>query len=235
MIWCKICDNLYYLPNAKLPAMRHYLPLLFLFLLSTPVSAQSINFHSTPIAIIDYSPRWRIGIEYDTQTRLAYSFDIGFGNYALNKFRVNGLKWGADYEFLELRPEVKYYFSETRSEKNLYAGVELLFLQLNNAFTNITLGDIMYEEAIFHKQKFGGHFKVGATTYDGPIYVDLSIGVGTAHRNRYYTDKTNPQPTTFYYDHREDWGDGHLNVGKSLIWHFTYNLKIGFVLWRKEN
>lgn len=213
--------------------MRRLLLTLFSLTFALNISAQSINLHTTPVASYDYSPRWRMGIEYNTENRLSYSLDVGYGNYTLNKFRVNGLKWGEDYNFFEARPEVKYYFPQNRTGK-IYAGIELLFLQLNNTFTNISLDNVAYEEAIFHKRKFGGHFKTGTTYYIGRLLVELSGGIGLAHRNRYYTDIVNPQPI-YYYDSRENWGDGHKKVGKSIIWHFTYNLKIGFVLWQKEN
>ena len=59
-----------------------------------PPIDNTLNFKVMPVSLLAYNPRHRVGLEYIAQNRWAYTFDFGFGNYTLNKRRVNGLKWG---------------------------------------------------------------------------------------------------------------------------------------------
>lgn len=87
--------------------------LLWLLSLQGLVSQEStdnkswLNLKIMPLSMIDYTPRFRFGLEYLSKKRLGYSIDVGIGNNFLNKWRL-GAPFGHDYSFFEVRPEIKY-------------------------------------------------------------------------------------------------------------------------------
>lgn len=235
--------------------MRH-LPLVFLLFFSLPAFSQFANLHINPFTEFDLSPRWRIGVEYDTQAAFAFSLDVGYGDYALNKFRINDLKWGAGYQFLEVRPEVKYFLAKnidsprrffksmylrSAAGVSLYTGVELFYIRLDNTFKNDYYEqpdpgqDIAYNKATFHKRKVGAHVKYGIQYLIRKLVIDNSVGVGMAHRNRFYTDIVDAQVVTESFEPAESFNAGHRKAGKRLIYHLTFNMRLGFMFWQKKN
>ncbi len=241
--------------------MRQFYLFLTLLLSHNTLSfAQSLDIHTSFFTALDFSPRWRLGVEYNTNPgKFAYNIDVGYGNYALNKFRIDESKWGTDYQFLEIRPEVKYFFAKNvgytgrfirppftpnrpgAHNVSMYTGIELFFLRLNNTFeddyyvTPSATTFITYDSSLFHKQKIGGHLKYGAQYTNGRFVVDNSLGIGLAHRNRFSTGTVNPQAVIPFEKRGEFYTPGHRRIGKSIIWHFTLNIRVGFILWRKEN
>ena len=79
--------------------------------------------------MIDHNPRLRVGVEYISDKKLGYSIDFGMGNNFLNHWRLNGLVWGQDYSFFEVRPEIKYLFKNTQKSYT-YAAFEFFFINM---------------------------------------------------------------------------------------------------------
>jgi len=231
-----------------------------LFFVNTAFT-QSLDIHTSYLTSLDYSPRWRAGMEYNTKfDRLAFSLDVGYGNYTINKFRINGLKWRADYELLEVRQEIKYFFNKNfdysrrlikpffpyswiTSTKNasMYAGIELFYVRLDNTFKDDYYEEpysglnIEYDKALYHKRKIGGHAKYGVRYVTGKLVVDNSLGIGIARRNRFFTDHINAQEVTDVIEPAERFNNGHRKAGEALIYHLTFNLKVGYIFWQKED
>lgn len=258
LIWCRICGNLYYLPNAKLPVMRQ-LPLLFLLLLSTSAFSQSINLHTSPSTALDMAPRWRIGVEYDTQMEWAFSLDVGYGNDALQVKATDRRRWDNEYYYLEFRPEIKLFLTSFKRNPNFrkhirqrlgqyphsnssgYISLEYFHSHLKNTFYNSSIEisrdtRILFDEGTFHKIKNGGHFKIGVKHRDGRFIMDFSTGIGGTQRHKFYTEIKNSMTYTPFYDYDDNKlfpVDDYRKVGVNSLVHFTLNLRLGYMIWRK--
>jgi hypothetical protein len=74
------------------------------------VNSNTLNFKVMPLSLLAYNPRHRIGLEYISDNRVGYSIDFGLGHKSINQGRLNGLIWGKDYSYYEIKPEIKYLF-----------------------------------------------------------------------------------------------------------------------------
>ncbi len=260
-VWCKICGNLYYYQMQNCPFMRQ-LPLLFLLFLSTSIFSQSINLHTSPFTALDLAPRWRIGVEYDTQMDLAFSLDIGYGNDALQTRTTDRRRWDNNYYYLEFRPEIKLFLTSFKRTPNFrklqqqrlgrypanssaaYISLEYFHSHLKNTFsnTNILLSSnlvVRFDEGRFHKIKNGGHFKIGIKHQAGRFVIDFSGGIGGTRRHKFYTDVKNWIPNYSFYPEAFDsepfdFADKHEFIGTRSLVHATLNLRIGYAIWRKK-
>jgi len=239
--------------------MRH-LPLLFLFLLSTSAFSQSINLHTTPFSALDLAPRWRIGVEYDTQMDLAFSLDIGYGNDALQVRTTDRRRWDNEYYYLEFRPEIKLFLTSFKRNPDFrklqqqrlgsypqnssaaYISLEYFHSHLKNTFYNLDIPvasgvGVSFDESRFHKIKNGGHFKIGSKLRLGRFIMDFSGGVGHTRRNKFYTDTKNLQTYMHFYFPEREWNfaDSYKKIGVDNLIHFTLNFRFGYMIWRKEN
>lgn len=193
----------------------------------------------SPITMLDYTPRLRVGFEYVNKTKFQYGIDVGIGNSVLNKCRLNGLGWGNDYSFFEIRPEVKYVY-RTSNSFLLYCSSELFFLQLTD---HMFSGDyqirgnqavvVSYDEADFKKQKTGMHLKIGAdfNVYKR-FYFDVYCGIGFANRSIAYNNVINSienEGLLFV----EWFSQPHLFEGQENIIHITGGFRISYLLFSK--
>jgi len=197
-----------------------------------------LRFKITPVTMIDYTPRLRFGFEFLSKNKLGYSIDFGIGNEFLNGWRLDGVTFGNDYSFFELRPEIKYLVKR-KKRITFYFATELFYLRMQDLILNRSYqkensnNEITYESARFSKQKTGLHLKAG---FDIIVFkrfdIDFYAGVGGAIRKINYTDVINPIE-----------GDGPIDVdifnssflyeGESNILHMTLGFKIGYTLWTK--
>ncbi|WKV11518.1 hypothetical protein [Marivirga harenae] len=202
-----------------------------------PIIDNTLNFKVMPVSLLAYNPRHRVGLEYITQNRWAYSFDFGYGNYALNKKRIDGLKWGKDYSYYELRPEIKYLFVKGK-EYFMYAAVEFFHINVQDNFVSGRYQQedpyvgIFYESASFRKRKTGAHLKGGVNFIAlDRLHFDFYGGIGLAKRSISYYDVVNPEESG------EVWVEWipkpDLFEGESIVTHLTLGLKIGYTLWMK--
>ncbi|MGM0581889.1 MAG: hypothetical protein ACQETL_14480 [Bacteroidota bacterium] len=202
-----------------------------------PAKSNTLIFKVMPLSVLAHYPRHRIGLEYISHNRLGYSFDFGMGNHAMSLKGLNGLKWGKEYSYYEIRPEIKYLFIENK-EYFMYAAIELFHssakdvlksgeYQQEDPFTGI-----YYESANFSKRKTGTHLKGGVNFIAlKRLNVDFYGGIGFAKRSISYTNVVNleegvdifvewiPQPDLF--------------EGESIVTHLTLGIKIGYTLWQK--
>lgn len=234
------------------------LPLLFLLFFSISAFSQSINLHTSPSTALDLAPRWRVGVEYDTQMDLAFSFDIGYGNDALQVKAIDRRRWDNDYYYLEFRPEIKLFLTSFKRNPHFrkllqqrlggypensssgYISLEYFHSHLQNIFYDLSIRlssdvGVSFDEGKFHKIKNGGHFKVGVKHRTGRFIIDFSGGIGGTRRNKFYTSTKNIQTyTPFYYDEQDrDFTDNYREIGIDSLVHFTLNLRLGYVIWRK--
>lgn len=189
-----------------------------------------------PLSIIDFTPRYRLGVEYVTDGRMAYGVDFGVGNSTINpmsSWRFGGDFWKENYEFFEVRPEIKFLFKNRKSHY-FYSSVEFFYMQMESLLrdghyekenSNV---EINFDKAIIHKQKYGMHLKVGINLIAfRHINFDFYGGVGFAVRTYNYTDIENPvvgtesifvewMPQSFLFE------------GTSVIPHLALGFKLGY-------
>ena len=233
------------------------LPLLLLLPIS--VFSQSINLHTSPFTALDLAPRWRIGIEYDTQMDLAFSLDVGYGNDALQVKATDRRRWDNNYYYLEFRPEIKLFltsfkrnpdFRKLQQQKSgsypknssaAYISLEYFHSHLKNTFYNLDIPisppvGVSFDEGKFHKIKNGGHFKIGIKHRVSRFLMDFSTGIGGTRRHKFYTDVKNSMTSTSLYfnDRAWDFVDDYKEVGTDSLVHLTLNFRLGYIIWRKK-
>jgi hypothetical protein len=198
---------------------------------------KSFELHTMPLTLADYTPRLRLGAEYNASDKIGYCVELGIGNYFLNSNQLVARGSSNDYLFYEIRTEVKYYFNTNKSNHSLYYSVELFYINMTDVFENNsyypenTSGSIFYTKATFYKQKYGLHVKGGIKLIAFKrIDFDIYAGIGVARRNIDYKNVINPN--TDYPE--DDWGIGigHKFEGKYTIFHATMGCKIGVILWK---
>lgn len=186
-----------------------------------------------PLSMIDFTPRYRFGIEYISGKKFGYSLDVGFGNSFFNQWRLSGLIWGRDYTFWEVRPEFKYLFARTK-DYYFYVATELFYMDMRDLLLagqyqkKNALIETTYESARFNKQKYGLHFKCGINVVVSEYFqVEFYAGMGLAERIIYYTDVRNPMDGAREVIAR--WfPQNHLFEGRNTIFHPALGLKFGY-------
>ncbi len=185
-----------------------------------------------PLSAIDFTPRYRFGVEYVAMENVAFSVDIGVGNTDINKWRLDGSKWGNDYTFYEIRPEVKYLWLNKKSFY-LYTGLEIFYMKMEDYLENghydqeFTSTRVYYDRAVYNKEKFGAHIKGGINLIAGHFNFDFYLGIGVAQRTNTYSNVVlAPQGSVFpIYDF--DWGFYKIE-GTTVIPHLALGFKIGY-------
>jgi len=197
----------------------------------------NLNFKIMPLSMIDYTPRFRCGLEFISKNRLGYSIDLGIGNYFLNKWRIDGMIWGHDYRLYEIRPEIKYIF--LRDENcYLYCATEFFYINMRDILESgryqkeNSCVETTYDSAKFSKQKYGIHLKGGVNLIAfRQLNFELYGGIGFAKRIITYTDVVNPVEKTWPIF--VEFPSSYLFEGESVISHMTLGLKIGYTFWKK--
>ena len=117
---------------------------------------KSIDIHVMPF--IFYNPRIRVGTEFKSSNKLAFCVDVGY---------ADGFVKGEGYKFLEIRPEIKYYFHSPTPKLSWYAAVELFYITMTETryHSEYTLPDSAHEtffdQAQMSMVNRGFHVKVG--------------------------------------------------------------------------
>lgn len=226
--------------------MKHSIMVIFLslFFIQNCFSQENcevrnwLTFKVMPFSMIDYTPRLRLGLEYKSNKKLGYSIDFGIGNNFLNQWRLNGMIWGQEYSFFEIRPEVKYLFKNSQNYY-FYGAMEFFYIDMKDFLesghyekenSNV---ETTYESATFNKQKYGLHLKGGMNIIvSNRLNFDFYGGFGFAKRTISYTDVVNPVDGTepiFV-----EWiPQPYLFEGESIIFHMTLGVKIGYTFWIK--
>ncbi len=201
----------------------------------------TIDLHFNPLTLIDYTPRYRFGIEYNSNSNFAYNCEIGLGNYYFNGWRAEGMLLGSEYKFLEIRPEIKYNFFQTE-RASIYTSVELFLTDTKAVFKegeyyDISLeGTYTYESANFHRKKSGLHIKLGyrSMLFDR-LSSELYFGVGMAKRVISYS---NVEGAIYAGENLFiEWVPQNYKFeGTDNMIHLTAGYKIGFLIWKgKQN
>lgn len=229
--------------------MKRFFALFVIFLLfSQNLLSQNKNLESDrflitimPYSMIDYSPRFRFGVEYYSTEKFGYSLDFGFGNNILGL--QNGI-WSENYSLLEFRSELKYFFV-LKEYIAFYAGTEFFLIhtqdlrhdgwyrkELSPQADDLNLMT-SFDFATFNRQKYGAHLKVGLKLIAFKrVDFDFYAGIGAAFRTVEYSQVVNPIDETYYI-----FNDGvesvNTNEGESLLFHIALGGKIGIILWGK--
>lgn len=202
-----------------------------------PTHQRTLDVHLVPLPAIDYNPRWRFGVEYNTAKKLGFNVDVGLGNSSLNSFRLRNLKWGNDYSFIEIRPEMKFLMKRSESH-SFYFSTELFFVSMHDVLLNDYYYKdgriaISYDQADFNKTKYGFHFKTGVKfNLDNGLCFDLFGGLGLARRDIFYEDIINPGIID-YEIFGEWWGGGYRYATKETLLSATLGVKIGYLFLNK--
>ncbi|NOZ45931.1 MAG: hypothetical protein GXO79_04025 [Chlorobi bacterium] len=201
---------------------------------------KSYGIHIMPYTLLDYTPRLRLGIDYNTGSKLGYSFDVGIGSFFLNKNRLDGMIWNEDYSFNEVRLELKY-FVKKNSNSLFYCSTELFNIIMSDNIKNgyfhkeNSSSLVFYDVAEFNKHKLGLHLKSGIELIlFKRIDFDFYGGIGVAYRNIYYKNVVKPDIGEYNSYVFEEWG-GHSYKyeGKTIMLHFTLGIKAGFIFSKK--
>lgn len=230
--------------------MKRYLTLVIILLVfSQNLKAQNEDLQTSrfeltimPYALLDYSPRLRVGLEYYSNDRLGYSLDFGYGNSTFNELLERD--WGEDYSLFEFRAELKYFFI-LKEYFAMYSGIELFSIYTEDAMEygwyreerypeNYALDMITrYDFAQFVRQKYGAHLKFGVKLIAAKkVDFDFYAGLGMAHRTITYSEVVNPVDEE-YNPFNEWFSDRNANEGESFYLHIALGIKVGFILWDK--
>jgi len=232
----------------KLNSMKNPLIIsLFILLFSQMAFAQVDNNSNLknqfiikviPIPFFDhYSPRLRMGLEYATNKRYGFNVDIGYGDNNLNHWLLKNHNWEQGYLFYEIRPQVKYRFTNNKYF-NFYGGLELFYLHMSNdyesSYFNTRNSDKVttYDFARYNKAKLGSHLIVGIDLLAVErLKFNFFLGLGFARRSVYYTELVNPKVS---YDGPipDGWLFSSSDEGESYVFHMTLGVKIGYVLFQ---
>ncbi len=190
--------------------------------------------HTTPLTMVDYTPRLRVGVEYQKSDKFAYGLDFGLGNHFLNQFRLQDDAKNK-YRFWEVRPELKYYFMNSNNPVSLYCAAELFYLNTSSTiyddhfYPESASTAIVYDRAGFQKQKMGAHLKAGLKIVaNNRFSLDFYFGGGIAHRKVNYTHIVNPR-TEEFVETNEEWGLGTKKEGNMSLFHVTLGFKVGYI------
>lgn len=202
------------------------------------IKKSSTQIYIAPFLMADITPRLRMGVEYNSGRRWAYSMALGAGNSFLNHHRLKGNKWGTRYSLYEIRPEIKYTVYDTGDDLSIYLSSELFYIRMRddleknyfNEDGEDTSYPVYYEKATFHKQKLGIHLKAGFKHIISPkIELDFYGGIGKAYRKIEYRDVVNPVKGE--YDYYMKWFSNiYRNPGESIILHLALGCKVGWIL-----
>ncbi len=214
---------------AKVFINSAFFYLLFIFNCFA-ANAQSSRFalHWAPMSVIDYNPRIRIGAEYRIHRNFSVTADMGFGK------NLGLIRESRDYKLIEIRPELKYYFTENVPVVDAYISVESFYIHLTESkrdgyfYADIPAYVTFYDEAKLTKYKYGFHLKTGLKfIIEKHFSIDLFAGIGKARRNIIYSDLVNGE--TVESDMWEEWFAGDKYPGISSFMHVSLGMRLGYI------
>lgn len=195
------------------------------------------NVNISPMALFDYSPRYRVGVEYFSHNNWSYALDLGYGNTSLTHSHAYGMEWANDYELFEFRPEVKYYFAKF-AKIHHYVALELFHINATDVFYDDYyypegqqyLNSVGYVRADYQYMKTGLDIKYGLKWYLlDRLFLEGYVGLGAAQREH---DYKNVNVLNLPYDIPSVlYGEEYLHEGKKILMHFSLAFKIGFVFY----
>ena len=145
-----------------------------------------------------------------------------------------GSVWGEDYSAFEIRPQVKWYFMESRRFE-MYLSVEVFYRKIKDRLVSKYFKFIdqyeytNYEQADILKEKTGIHVLVGDKIFFTPhMFLEYYIGLGAAHRNHIYSNILNPTQASPPF--REFFQYEYEIAGRKWVTQFPMGFKIGVLL-----
>ena len=192
-----------------------------------------LDLHIMPLALAHPDPSLRFGMEAVTGSRWSYGLSAGVGS---NPFTVVLMKNDKriNYQMWEVRPEIKFYLYQ-REDMGWYLAGEGLYVNSSytsgNSYYIVSYDEkVVFDEAAFQKEKFGGIGKMGVKFLVGrKLTLDLFSGVGMAWTQVSYSDVENPRNQ--YHDPFFDGEDFY--EGKRWTGLFSAGVKIGLRLWQE--
>ncbi|WP_341224963.1 hypothetical protein [uncultured Arcticibacterium sp.] len=196
----------------------------------TELHVKNVDVHFQPLSLIAWSPRTTLGVEVRSNKRLAYALDIGYGAHDLNFDRFY---WDEGYRFLEIRPQIKYYFKSNSNRYGYYCALELFYIHISDQIQNEYYHKasnsqvLSFDSADFDKTKHGLHIIGGVSLIAyKKISFDLFVGFGAAIRKITYQNVINPEEIE--YPRYEWYIPTNLFEQQRLDFHMTLGTKIGF-------
>lgn len=201
----------------------------------SPSSKWNINL--SPMALFDYSPRYRVGIEYFGSEKWSYGLDLGYGDNSLTREHAYGMEWADNYKLNEARLEIKYYFS-ILPILNQYVAFETFYIGAKDKFYNEHyypegqeyINSIGYLSTDYLYVKSGSAAKYGVKWYAlKRLFLEGFIGLGAARRAHRYENMNLSKlpvdlPATLY-------GEEYRHEGASFVMHFSLAFKIGYAFY----
>lgn len=209
-----------------------------------PVSASDTTYRPlievsiTPSTLIDFIPRYRFGAEVHITPHFAFNMSAGAGFEPVIAFHRLVPEHYLDYRFLELRPEIRFYYHRSY-DKSAYFAIEgfsqLATMTLENDYyvplvvTGRTDVYVLHDKADLVKRKEGWHLKTGyKVIVANLISLDFYFGLGRAWRSFDYKNIVNPR---FISQDEMDlrYGPGPVRrEGIKNIFHLTAGIHLDF-------
>ena len=206
------------------------------FLAQESENNSSLVFNNMPFSILDTTPRYRLGLEYTSNNKLAYSLDVGYGNSLLNGWKSKN-EWGDDFNVFEIRPELKYIVGKNNGY-NFYLALELFYIDLgvrakDSRYSPETSSSIVsYQSATLDRVKYGFHIKGGMNIITNKRFnFDLYLGLGFARRIVNYSDVVNPKLEPFAEFNEWFIPNGKYYEGTDSLFHLALGMRFGYALW----
>ncbi len=198
-----------------------------------------INLKIMPLSLVHPMHHVRFGLEFISKKKLGFGVDVGIGNQGTFElpFRPDMLfsstTWGRDYEYFEIKPEVKHLIVN-KERFFLYSALELFYMQMGTTMKNNKFEEketeliFAYDQAELSRKEYGFHAKIGFNLIAGPFNFDFFGGIGLAKRKIDYSNIVNPQK--YDYEYHDEWFTPYLHEQNRNVLHFTLGFKIGYTL-----
>jgi hypothetical protein len=200
---------------------------------------QNIDVHIDLIPLAFPDPSVRFGSEMMLGNRWSVGLNLGVGTKAFGNRGIlfSEPRWKRGYQMFEIRPEIKFYWMK-RQRMGWYMAAEGLLSTMKGSAgknyhfveDNDTL-QVNFDQADFQKTKIGMIGKLGGRFLLGErITLDFFTGLGLSNTSSSYTNYVNQT-----FSRSDPFFEGeNYNVGKRITGHLSFGLRIGMVIWSKN-
>jgi hypothetical protein len=160
-----------------------------------------------PPILDPYSPRYRLGLLTSLSDDILASLHLGIGGA---DFVVPKESMGSDYQFFEIRPEIRYLL-HNQPGFQFFSSLEPFFLSHRDHYQNMSFYDgqdhYTYDFADFSRMKTGLNLKMGILAYFGSMGIEFYCGGGVAHRVTSFDNLVNLEKDNDSYSGGWLWSD----------------------------
>ena len=201
---------------------------------------KNIDVHADLVPLAFPDPAVRFGSEWMLGNRWSAGLNVGIGLLIPGNRRTvfQEPTWKSGYQLLEFRPEIKYYWFK-RERMGWYVAAEGFASSMKatsgssyHFFQESDTLQVNFDRADFQKTKIGMIGKIGGRFLLGErMTLDFFTGLGLSSTNSSYKDYQNP---TFSKSDPFFEGENY-RVGKRSTAHASFGLRLGIIIWQKEN